>query len=106
MLISKLDSDVILSFLHWQVFHLASTVSVVLAVDLGLSRPINGQGQASLSSSLHIDSKYLLVIGEATLQTRAIGLHPAGITARCGVNDHGALRDGDVFIGNINRVRS
>jgi len=52
VLIGKLDGDVVFSLLDRNVFNIAGAITVVLTVDLGLRRSIDGQRQTTLARTL------------------------------------------------------
>ena len=104
VLVCEFHGNIIISLLDGYVFYLARSIPVVLTVDLGLRGAVDGKGQASLSGSLHVHGEGLLAVCDATLQTRAIGLHPAGIAARFSLDVEWTAGDGMVLICDINRV--
>ena len=83
MLLSKQDIDGILSSLGRQVGHRAGTVSIVLALDLSLARPLHSQAQPAGACSIGVNGKGGWFTHNASLQAWAVCAHLKDKVNRC-----------------------
>ena len=79
MFISKLDIDDIVAGFCGFIRDPAGSVLVVVALNISLGRPLNGQTQTSVSGLLGVHHELIDLIGHALDQTLAADFDLAGI---------------------------
>jgi hypothetical protein len=106
VIIVKLDVDVIITFLDWDIFNRTGSILVVCTVHFGLRRSFNSNTKTTSASISRFNCENVGFINDGLLQTVSIGLDLIGVAASDGSDWVGRVWKRRTIIAEVNFVIS
>lgn len=89
VLVSELDTDIVIAGFSRQVFNTAGSIAVVLAGHDSFTRPFDSQTETSSSGIFGLDGELVGLVDDALLQTWSVGTALAGVADALDIDTEG-----------------